>query len=208
MLIRKLVVGAFVSICSLILSPFGLAQSSPTISYTTPVNGPVGTSVKIVGSNFGATQGGSKLTFNGIAAIPTSWSNTQVVAPVPSGATTGPVIVTVGGIASNKVTFTVGTPPTISYTNPVNGPVGTSVTIVGTYFGTSQGGSTITFNGTTATPTSWSNTQVVAPVPSGATTGPVVVTVAAVASNKVTFTVGTPPTISYTNPVDGPAGRR
>jgi hypothetical protein len=182
------------------------AQSAPTLSYTNPVNGPVGTSVTIVGNYFGATQGSSTITFNGTAATPTSWSNTQVVAPVPAGATTGPVVVTVGGVASNKVNFTVGTPPTISYTKPVNGPVGTSVTIVGNYFGVPQGMSTITFNGTAATPTSWSNTQVVAPVPGGATTGPVVVTVGGVASNKVNFTVGTPPTISYTNPIDGPVG--
>ncbi|HXX99920.1 MAG TPA: IPT/TIG domain-containing protein [Candidatus Limnocylindrales bacterium] len=203
---RKLVYSFMLLFSSLLLVSKGFAQSSPTISYTTPVNGPVGTSVKIVGSNFGASQGSSTVTFNGTPATPTSWSNTQVVAPVPTGATTGPVIVTVGGVASNKVNFTVGTPPTISYTNPVNGPVGTSVTIVGTYFGATQGSSTVTFNGTAATPTSWSNTQVVAPVPNGATTGPVVMTVGGVASNKVNFTVGTPPTISYTNPVNGPIG--
>ncbi len=199
---KLVTVFAFVLLFS--LSSFG--QTAPTISYTNPVNGPVGTSIKIVGTNFGSTQGASTITFNGISAAPTSWSNTQVVAPVPTGATTGPVIVTVGGVASNKVNFTVGTPPTISYTNPVNGPVGTSVTIVGTYFGSTQGSSTVTFNGIGGTPTSWSNTQIVVPVPTGATTGPVVVTVANVASNKVNFAVGTPPTISYTNPVDGPVG--
>ena len=199
---KLVTVFAFVLLFS--LSSFG--QTAPTISYTNPVNGPIGTSITIVGTNFSSTQGASTVTFNGISAAPTSWSNTQVVAPVPTGATTGPVIVTVGGVASNKVNFTVGTPPTISYTNPVNGPVGTSVTIVGTYFGSTQGSSTVTFNGIGGTPTSWSNTQIVVPVPTGAATGPVVVTVANVASNKVNFTVGTPPTISYTNPVDGPVG--
>jgi len=198
------------SILLLLLSSFlfessGLAQS-PAISYTTPVNGPVGTSITIVGSNFGTSRGSSTITFNGTAAAPTSWSNTQIVAPVPTGATTGSIVVTVGGIASNKVNFTVGTPPTISYTTPVNGPVGTSVTIFGNYFGATQSSSTVEFNGTAAAPTSWSNTQIVVPVPTGATTGSVVVTVGGVASNKVSFTVGTPPTISYTTPVDGPVG--
>jgi hypothetical protein len=176
----------------------------PTISYTNPVNGPVGTSVTIVGNYFGATQGSSTVTFNGISATATSWSNAQVVAPVPNGATTGPVVVTVGGAASNKVNFTVGTPPTISYTSPVDGPVGTSVTIVGNYFGTTPG--TVTFNGIAATPASWSNTQIVVSVPSGALTGPVVVTAGGITSNSVNFIVGTPPTISYSNPVDGPVG--
>src|SRR5260370_23003813 len=41
-----------------------------------------------------------------------SWSDTSIVAPVPSGATTGTVVVTVGGIASNGVSFTVNTLPT------------------------------------------------------------------------------------------------
>jgi hypothetical protein len=203
---RKNLLCAFALLSSIFFSGISRAQSAPTISYTNPVNGPVGTSVKIVGSNFGSTQSSSTIAFNGTTATPTSWSNTQIVAPVPTGATTGPVVVTVGGVVSNHVNFTVGTPPTISYTNPVNGPAGTSVTIVGTYFGSTQGSSTLTFNGTLATPTSWSSTQIVTPVPSGATTGPVVVTVGGVVSNHVNFTVGTPPTISYTNPIDGPVG--
>jgi hypothetical protein len=60
------------------------------------------------GVNFGATQGASTLTFNGVAATPTSWGDGAVVASVPQFATTGPVVVTVGGVASNGVAFTVG----------------------------------------------------------------------------------------------------
>jgi hypothetical protein len=100
--------------------------------------------------------------------------------------------VTVGGVASNGVTFTVtttSTAPVISNLNPTSGAVGTSVTITGSNFGASQGTSTVTFNGTAATPSSWSATSIIAPVPSGATTGPVVVRVGGVASNGVTFTV-------------------
>jgi len=203
---RKNLLCTFALLSSIFFSGTSRAQSAPTVSYTNPVNGPVGTSIKIVGNNFGSTQSSSTIAFNGTTATPTSWSNTQIVAPVPTGATTGPIVVTVGGVASNHVNFTVGTPPTISYTNPVNGPAGTSVTIVGTYFGATLGTSTLAFNGTSATPTSWSSTQIVAPVPSGATTGPIIVTVGGVASNHVNFTVGSPPTISYTNPIDGPVG--
>jgi hypothetical protein len=46
----------------------------------------------------------------------------------------------------------------------------------------------VTFNGVTATPTSWSSGAIGVTVPAGATTGPVVVTVNGVASNSVTFT--------------------
>jgi Carboxypeptidase regulatory-like domain/IPT/TIG domain len=82
-------------------------------------------------------------------------------------------------------------PPAIANLSPTSGPVGTSVTITGTNFGASQGTSTVTFNGVTATPSSWSATSISAPVPSGAATGPVVITVAGSASNGVNFTVTT-----------------
>ena len=61
----------------------------------------------ITGTNFGATQGTSTVTFNGTTATPTSWSATSIVVPVPAGATTGNVVVTVGGLASNGQSFTV-----------------------------------------------------------------------------------------------------
>jgi hypothetical protein len=91
--------------------------SAPTVTSLNPASGVVGTPVTIVGANFGATQGTSTVTFNGIAATPTSWSATSVVVKVPAGATTGNVVVTVGGAASNGVSFTVqagGGSPVIS----------------------------------------------------------------------------------------------
>src|SRR5207248_11219547 len=149
-------------------------------------------------------QGTSTVTFNGTSATPTGWSATSIAVPVPSGATTGNVLVTVGGHASNGVAFTVIPPPSISSLSPTSGAVGTSVTITGTNFGASQGTSTVTFNGTSATPTSWSATSIAVPVPSGATTGNVVVTVNGQASNGMTFNVF--PSISSLSPNSGPVG--
>ncbi len=83
-----------------------LAQS---ISSVAPTGGPVGTSVTITGSGFGATQGSSTITFNGVAGSPTAWSDSSITVPVPSGATTGNIIVTVGGSASNGYVFAVAT---------------------------------------------------------------------------------------------------
>ena len=163
----------------------------PNITSLLPTSGPVGTSVTITGTNFGTTQGTSTVSFNGTTATPTSWTNTSITAPVPTGATTGNVTVTVGGQTGNGITFTVT--PGITSLLPVSGPVGTPVTITGTNFGTTQGTSTVKFNGTTATPTSWTNTSITAPVPTGATTGNVTVTVGGQASNGVLFTVGTAP---------------
>jgi YD repeat-containing protein len=90
---------------SLVVAP--LPVSAPTISNLSPGVGPVGTSVTVTGSGFGATQGTSTVKFNSVTGAPTNWSNTSIVCPVPPGATTGPVVVTVGGTASNGSTFTV-----------------------------------------------------------------------------------------------------
>jgi hypothetical protein len=84
--------------------------------------------------------------------------------------------------------------PLIASISPVAGPVGSPVTITGSSFGAVQGGSTVTFNGTTAgAVTSWNDTQIQLSVPAGATTGPVVVTVAGSSSNGMPFTVQSPP---------------
>lgn len=87
-------------------------------------------------------------------------------------------------------TITVGTPQIINI-NPSSGASVTDlVTITGSGFGSSQGSSTVSFNGTTATSiTSWSDTQLVCRVPAGASTGNIVVTVGGTASNGYAFTV-------------------
>jgi len=167
--------------------------ASPNISSLNPVSGPGGTAVTISGTNFGSSQGSSTVTFNGKMATTTSWSATSIVAAVPAGTPNGAgsVVVSVGGVASNGVTFTV-TGPQIASLNPTSGPLGTAVTISGSNFGSSQGNSTVTFNGTNATTiVSWSNTSIVADVPSLATTGNVIITVAGIASPTSSSTVFT-----------------
>ena len=175
---------------------------TPAIGSLSPDRGPVGASVEISGTSFGATQGTSTVTFNGTAAMPASWSDTSITVTVPSGATTGNVVVTVGGEASNGVSFTVT--PAISSLSPDRGPVGASVEISGTSFGATRGTSTVAFNGTAATATEWSATSITVTVPSGATTGNVVVTAGGEASDGVAFTVT--PGIGSLSPIAGPEG--
>ena len=109
-------------------------------------------------------------------------------------------------------TFRAGTPgpppPQISQLSPASGAVGTSVTISGSNFGTTQGSSTVQFNGTLASPSNWSASSIVAPVPAGATSGNVVVTVSGVASNGAAFTVSSSsaPAITGITPASGPVG--
>ena len=204
----------FIGLASPVVTPIigGLTGSSgaPVITNIQPDPAAVGTSVTITGVNFGATQGGSTVTFNGTTASPTGWSATSIIVPVPAGASTGSVVVTVGGQTSNGYLFTVSPPaPNITNIQPNPAAVGTSVTITGTNFGATQGGSTVTFNGTTASPTSWGATSISALVPVGATTGNVVVTVGGQASTGYLFTVsgGTMPgdnvTWRYDNSLDG-----
>jgi len=171
----------------------------PSITSLSPTSGMVGDSVTITGANFGSSQGSNavrlyytlgRVTVSNPASV-TSWNATTIVVTVPirtSGSGNPTVKVLVDGIASNGVNFTLLL-PTIASLSPTSGPVGTSVTITGSNFRSTQGSSTVTFNGTLASPTNWSATSIVVPVPLGATTGAVVVTVNGQAGNGVTFTV-------------------
>lgn len=92
----------------------GILLAAPSITSLSPTSGPIGTWVTITGSNFGSTQGTSTVTFNGTTATTfQSWSAATIVVAVPSGMTTGNVVVTIGGVASNGTVFTEFTTPPI-----------------------------------------------------------------------------------------------
>ena len=182
----------------------GASVQAPTLTSLSPNAGSAGTSVTIIGSNFGSTQGSSTVSFTGVPTTPTSWSTTQVVAPVPSGTISGNVALNVSNLYSNGLTFT-DTSAGLLTLSPAFGSIGTTVTITGMNFGSTQGSSTITFNGVAATPTSWSNTQIVTTIPSGTSSGFVVVTVAGTVSNGLYFAVVVPTTTSL-SPSSGTTG--
>lgn len=177
----------------------------PWITSLSEPSGPVSAPETITGVNFGASQGTSTVTFNGTTATVTSWGPTSISVTVPAGATSGNVVVTVGGVASNGLPFAVGSLPLISSLSEPAGTVGSSLTITGVNFGATQGTSTVTFNGTAATAfTSWSDTSIQLTVPVGATTGNVLVTVNNNSSNELTFVVGTMPVITALSEPAGP----
>jgi len=180
----------------------------PVITSLSDPAGPVGSQLTVTGVNFGATQGTSTITFNGTAATAIiTWSGTSMVVNVPAGATTGNVLVTVGGNASNEITFVVGSVPVITALSEPAGPVGSTLTITGANFGTPQGTSTVTFNGTSAgAATTWGNNSITVTVPAGATTGSVVVTVDGTAGNGLPFVVGNVPVITSLSAPAGPVG--
>jgi RHS repeat-associated protein len=151
---------------------------NPVINSVTPPAAPVAGQVTLSGYGFGATQGSSTVQINGLAAYAMTWSNTNILVSVPQHATSGPVTLTMNGVTSNGVSLTVLETPTITGVSPSSGPLSSSVTVSGTGFGPSQSNSTLTFNSTTATVTSWSDTSITTTVPTGASTGPVTVEVA------------------------------
>lgn len=78
-----------------------------------PTSGPVNTRVTLSGAGFGASQGTSEVSFDGVEAPVLSWSDTTITArvpllPTPGGESNGvSVVVTVGGETAGTDTFTV-----------------------------------------------------------------------------------------------------
>ena len=100
-------------LCILFFAPSAAYATAPYISSLSPSSGPVGALVTISGTNFGS-QGAVR--FNGTVATTNSWGNTQIVAVVPTNATTGNVMVAAMGGNSNGVMFTVLITPTLTFT--------------------------------------------------------------------------------------------
>ena len=75
------------------------------ISRLSRTSGPIGAKVAIFGSGFGPSQGSSRVTFNGVSAFVTGWSESIIEVRVPRDATTGNVVVIVDGASSNSVNF-------------------------------------------------------------------------------------------------------
>ena len=97
-----------------VTTPAGMATSTdsftvipaPVIRGFTPASGPIGTSVKITGSNFSSA---SAVMFNGTSAKQfTVVSITEIDATVPRGAKTGPIsVMTSGGTGTSASNFAV-----------------------------------------------------------------------------------------------------
>jgi hypothetical protein len=100
-------------------SPTSTSSAMPSVMSLSPTNGSVGTVVTIAGTNFGATEGSSTVTFNGTTATPTTWAATSINVPVPAGATTGNLVLTVGAVVSTGVAFTVLPSKTYTLTGTV-----------------------------------------------------------------------------------------
>jgi len=179
-----------------------LDPTVPTVSSFSPSGGAVGSAVTVTGTGF---LGTTAVAFGGVLGSFAVQSATSIQATVPAGARTGPIGVTnASGTGRSAASFTLIPAPTISSFTPTSGPVGTVVTVTGTAF---TGATAVTLNGSSASFTVDSATQIRATVPVGATTGPISVTTpGGTATSATSFTVILAPTISSFTPTSGPVG--
>ena len=134
-------------------------------------------------------------------------SSSQITATVPNGASTGKIsIITSAGSANSAsdyiVTTTNGSQLSITDFTPKAGPVGIEVTIIGTNFSTTASSNTVKFNGTTATVSTATVTELKVTVPTGATTGKITVDVVGETATSVadyTVTTTAIPQLSITD---------
>jgi hypothetical protein len=180
-----------------------VASTIPTITDISPNSGGGGTQVTVTGSGFGAAQGSGYLWLGSTIGTVTEWRDTQVVAFVAPASTSGTVQVVQGGVSSNTFSFTVNT-PTITNLSTATGVAGTPVTITGSNFGASQGSGQVRLGSTNGIVSSWHDTQILATVATGASSGAAQVLQNGVWSNAVAFTVNRPQ-ITSINPTSGPA---
>jgi hypothetical protein len=163
-------------------SDFTVESKEPFITSFTPTTGTPGTMVSIKGGNFDALTSNNKIFFNGVASTIISASPTEIVALVPTAATSGKILLST---LFNNLDWIVTSPtdfivlkdePQITSFTPTSGTVGTVVTITGTNFSTVPSENKIFFNGLLATTVTSSKTQLTAIVPSGAVSGKIMVT--------------------------------
>jgi hypothetical protein len=174
---------------SFVTTSIAPAAPAPQIGNVSANYGAPFATITLTGTNFGASQGASSVSFNGVPASATAWSNTGITVTVPYHATTGNLVVTAGGLSSSGVPFTVEPYPSITGINPTSGPSGTPVTISGQNLVDAEGHGTVYFSGMSLPILNPSNTSIQVVVPAGAATGTFNVHTNGVGSYTSTFTL-------------------
>lgn len=182
--------------------------TAPTITSLSPASGLAGTQVIVSGTNFPTDYTSITATLGNVSVVTSPYSSSQFSFTVPTGTAPGSYSLVMSA-GPNKVTasqkFTVKAPSVSSF-SPSSGPLGSLVTLTGTFI--AGGYYNVNFGSfTTSGYASTSNTMTVN-VPTGIPAGPVKVSVV-IGSQTVTapgsFTV-TSPTITSFSPTSGVAG--
>lgn len=155
--------------------PFVVAAPVPQITSVSPNIGADGDNIQISGQNLGSI---TSVSFNGVSANFNAVSNNSIVAVVPQNATTGRIIVSGpqgADTSASDFIVTAANRPIITRFDPTSGIAGlTTVTIYGRNFLGNNPVGVITFNNIPAVfGQIVSDTEIIAEVPLGATTGPI-----------------------------------
>lgn len=184
---------------------------TPTVNSFNPTSGGAGTIVTVYGTGFNAAPGSTTVTFNGVPAnvifvAPRfdTPGQSRLAAVAPGAFTTGKIrVATPLGTAQSVADFTTNV-PALSGLSMATGSVGNTVTLTGTNFDLNVNNNVVRFNGVNALVTAATATSLTVQVPVGASTGNVVVTTNAGASNGRPFTVF--PVITSLSRASGPIG--
>jgi hypothetical protein len=171
------------------ISGIGLPGLPPHIATVNTRYGAPYSVVYLTGTNFGASKGSSTVAFDGTAAPIYHWADTDILVTVPGNGSTGNLVVTVDGKASNAIPFTVLPMPRVTGITPTSGPIGTVVTISGENLLDFENRGAVTFNGKSLPILSQSSTALTVEVPAGAVTGDFHVLVNDTGMNTPIFTV-------------------
>jgi IPT/TIG domain len=99
--------GEFAALLNVAYHRFKVSPTAPRITSISPTSAHPPATVAIDGFRFGATRGGSFVSFNGTHATGYTWSDTHITCTAPAGVTSGPVTVTTSNGTSNEALFTV-----------------------------------------------------------------------------------------------------
>ena len=198
----------------------------PRIASITPTEAERGTLVTISGEHFGATAGArdpntmfgvNDVVIGGVVVRPRRWKDDKIEVEIPTNAAPGEVVVRLASsdplpdgsccapveyVTSNAVSLALV--PSVRV-DPMTGPVGTTVVLFGQDFGTKGADDAVVIGTHLATIAQWKDDVIVAHVPLGAETGPLVLKRQGKERALGTFTVPVPKALPV-SPASAPIG--
>lgn len=198
----------------------------PQIEAVSPAEAERGTTVTITGKNFGATAGArdpntmfgvNDVVIGGVVVRPRRWKDDKIEVEIPANAQSGEVVVRLAssdplpdGSCCAPVEYVKSNGATVALlpsvrVDPMNGPVGTKVVLFGQGFGVKGPEDVLTIGHQPVTIAQWKDDVIVAHVPLGAETGPMVLKQQGRQRELGTFTVHTPKAATLT-PASAPIG--
>jgi hypothetical protein len=182
---------------------------APTIAALEPASGVVGATIRVRGTGFGSDIRAVQASIGAVPLTLRAVSPTELSIQIPEGAVTGPISVVVAGLpaVTSAVPFTVLVPVAVTGFEPISGPVGTEVTIVGQGFSTNLADNRVTLANLECPVVAATPTQLRVRIPQ-AGSGPLVVTVLNAGTARTTqpFLITTPPFIARVEPAAATVG--